>query len=124
GNDLVPNAVTLSTAVASVKMLSPSAPSPSAPLSSRNTEAPPPIDVRSQLTARLADAGPVPGVTIALSVTLPPRTALGGADDEPVMLMSSMPIHSSLPTASVVMMRTWTTGWLFALAGSVADTGV
>ena len=42
----------------------------------------------------------------------------------PVTEMSSMPTHSSLPTASVVMTRTLTIGWLFAAAGSVTLTGV
>jgi hypothetical protein len=42
----------------------------------------------------------------------------------PVTLMSSMPIHSSLLAASVVMILTCTTGWLPAAAGSVTLTGV
>ena len=42
----------------------------------------------------------------------------------PVTEMSSMPTHSSLPGASVVMTRIWTTAWLFAAEGSVTLTGV
>ena len=38
--------------------------------------------------------------------------------------MSSTPTHSSLPTAFVVMIRTWTSDWLFTAAGSVTLTGV
>ena len=38
--------------------------------------------------------------------------------------MSSTPTHSSIPGASVVMIRTSTTGWLFAAAGRVTLTGV
>jgi hypothetical protein len=38
--------------------------------------------------------------------------------------MSSMPTHSSLPTALLVMILTWTSGWLLTAAGSVALTAV
>src|SRR3982750_2000716 len=50
-----------------------------------------------------------------------------GADSPvgvPVIEMSSIPIHSSLPAASVVMIRTWTRDWLSAAAGRVPLTGV
>ncbi len=36
--------------------------------------------------------------------------------------MSSMPTHSSLPTALVVMMRSCTRAWLSTAAGSVTST--
>src|SRR5829696_1086540 len=38
--------------------------------------------------------------------------------------MSSMPTHSSLPVAFVVMIRTWTTAWSLAAAGRTTSTGV
>ena len=38
--------------------------------------------------------------------------------------MSSTPTHSSLPTAFVVMIRSWTSGWLSTAAGSETFTAV
>ena len=90
--------------------------------------------VRSAETARPVLAGFVPGVTVTVKRDVPPiPTELGLAAPIPegfvgpsalTIEMSSMPTHSSLPTASVVIIRTWTSGWLSAAAGKVALTGV
>src|SRR5438309_7636293 len=96
----------------------------------------PPIEDRSALTSIAVLVGLVPGLTVTVSSDVPPTTTgFGFADPAPegfvlvtcgvpVIEMSSIPIHSSLPAASVVMMRTWTTGWLSALAGRLTETGV
>src|SRR4029453_6999747 len=46
-----------------------------------------------------------------------------GAWSAPLVIeMSSMPTHSSLPTALAVMIRTWTSGWLSTAAGNWTST--
>ena len=132
---LGPGAVAASTTAENEKMLSPPVASPLLPSSKNIWIAEPPISLRSPVTVRPVLAGFAPGVTVAVSsVVSPGDTTSGlaapstdggvGPVGEPVTWMSSMPIHSSLLTAFVVMMRTWTTGWLSAAAGSAAATGV
>ena len=60
------------------------------------------------------------------SATLPLPTLITGVEPTPAAttLMSSMPIHSSLPAAFVVMIRSSTSAWLSTAAGRVTDTGV
>jgi len=75
-------------------------------------------------------------VTVKLNAVVPAspssRSAVAAAIDSvscattvaEVTTMSSMPTHSSLPAALVVMMRTCTWAWLSAAAGRVTVTGV
>ena len=69
------------------------------------------------MTPRPVLTGLLPGVTATVSSTASPLSTefgfavpvpegfVGSTTTEPVTLRSSMPTHSSLPTASVVMMR-------------------
>src|ERR1043165_388121 len=82
----------------------------------------PPIDERFARTVSPVLVGFVPGVTWTDRVVVPPANTVPGSAEptpvggvgvgtlEPVMEMSSMPTHSSLPTASVVITRIWTRG--------------
>ena len=55
---------------------------------------------------------------------LPEITAAVGPVAVPVMLMSSIPTHSSFPAALEVMILTCTKAWLSHAAGKVALTAV
>ncbi len=55
---------------------------------------------------------------------MPPTTVPPADIGALVMLMSSMPTHSSLLTALVVRTRTCTCAWLSAASGSVTSTAV
>ena len=116
GNIFNPLVVLLSTVAWKEKMLSPAISSPFVALSKNGCAANPPMDVRSHRHGDSRLVGFAPGVTVTVSSVVPPgMTLAGSAAPTPVgsvgpallvTLMSSMPIHSSLPTASVVMMRT------------------
>ena len=62
------------------------------------------------------------GTSIAPSVGVVVATVGAVSGGTPVTAMSSMPTHSSVPFASVVMTRIWTIGWLFAAGGRVTLT--
>ena len=73
------------------------------------------VNVTVGLTSAATPVAPSAGVVdwTAGAVSVPAVTA-----------MSSMPTHSSEPTASVVRMRTWRFGWSFAAGGRATLTGV
>src|SRR6267142_5869425 len=127
GSDLAPRGVPRATVALKLKLWP--------PLLANAWVADPPIDERSALTWIPVLAGFAPGVTETVrSEAWPGKTVPGLAEPapegllvvtaEPVIEMSSMPTHSSLPAASVVITRTWTSGWLSAAAGRVTFTGV
>ena len=66
----------------------------------------------------------VPGVALGERDVADERLAAPRPQPAVETTMSSTPIHSSLPTAFVVMTRTSTSGWLSAAAGSTTQTGV
>src|SRR6185436_7824390 len=127
GSDLAPRAVPMATTALKLKLLP--------PLLANAWVADPPIDERSALTTIPVLGGTAPGVTFTVrSEAWPGKTVAGLADPapegfvvetaDPVIEMSSIPTHSSLVAALVVMIRTCTTGWLSAFAGRAAERGV
>jgi hypothetical protein len=64
------------------------------------------------------------GVGVGVAVGSGEGVGVGSGIGSPVTEMASTPIHSSLPTALVVMTRTCRSGWLFAAAGRTALTEV
>src|SRR6266545_6649722 len=126
-SDLAPVVVPGATVALKLKLLP--------PLLAKACVGDPPMDDRSALTWIPVLAGFAPGVTETVrSEAWPGKTVLGLAEPAPegfvietavpVIAMSSIPIHSSLPTASVVITRIWTRGWFSAVVGRVTLTGV
>ena len=64
------------------------------------------------------------GVLVGALVGTVVGVLVATAPQVPEMSMSSMPTHSSLPVALMVMARTCTCGWLSAAAGRKTSTGV
>ena len=79
------------------------------------------------LSASVAETGTDPA-SPATTLSAAGHEATGEAGPPlpgvPTTAMSSTPIHSSLPAASVVTTRSWTTGWSSVASGRTADTGV
>ncbi len=67
----------------------------------------------------------VPASPSARETSSMERFGRGGAPHPAVLMtMSSIPTHSSLPVAFVVMTRSWTSDWLLTAAGSTTQTFV
>ena len=134
GIDFTPVVDEVGTMAEYEKTLSAATASGATPSSNNVVDAAPPIADRSAVTVSAVLDGLVPGVTFTVSSVLAPFCTIAGlaapvaeglvVPDAPVTLMSSMPTHSSLPAALVVMMRSCTSGWSSVDAGSVTETGV